>query len=142
MLQVAYVEEAACIGCAACLKVCPTGALVGATKQIHTVLDDLCTGCGKCIEACPVPCITMQPWPESTHPMQGVNRAAAEAATVAHAARMAKPTERTQRAAKAIQPIEIGALSPQLTALAEAARAKALARQQQKGPPKRPPLGS
>lgn len=142
MLQVAVVAESACIGCAACLKVCPTGALVGATKQVHSVLESLCTGCGKCIEACPVPCITMRPWHAETHPMQGINSTAAEAATAAHTARMTKPTERQQRAGKVIQPIAIGALSPELAALAEAARAKAQARQTQKGPRKQPLLGS
>jgi electron transport complex protein RnfB len=142
MLQVAVVTESACIGCAACLNVCPTGALVGATKQVHSVLESLCTGCGACIEACPVPCITMKPWASEIHPMQGVNTAAAEAATAAHTARMASPTERQQREGKAMHAIEIGDLSPELTALAAAARAKAQTRQTQKGPRKQPPLGS
>jgi Na+-translocating ferredoxin:NAD+ oxidoreductase subunit B len=59
--HVAFVDEAACIGCAKCLPVCPTDAIVGATKRIHTVIADACSGCELCIIACPVDCITLKP---------------------------------------------------------------------------------
>ena len=36
----AVIDEAACIGCAACIKACPVDAIIGATKQMHTVLAD------------------------------------------------------------------------------------------------------
>ena len=36
--HVARIDEAACIGCAACLPVCPTDAIVGASKRMHTVI--------------------------------------------------------------------------------------------------------
>lgn len=58
--QVALIDEAACIGCAACLPVCPTDAIVGASKQMHTVVAADCTGCELCIIACPVDCISLQ----------------------------------------------------------------------------------
>lgn len=57
----ARIEEAACIGCALCLKACPTDAIVGAATRMHTVIDALCTGCELCLPACPVDCIVLVP---------------------------------------------------------------------------------
>jgi electron transport complex protein RnfB len=58
--QVAVIDEAACIGCAKCLAPCPTDAIVGASKFMHTVVAALCTGCELCIPPCPVDCIRME----------------------------------------------------------------------------------
>jgi electron transport complex protein RnfB len=58
---VAWIDEPNCIGCALCLKVCPTDAIVGANGQLHTVLAADCTGCEKCLPVCPTDCITLQP---------------------------------------------------------------------------------
>ncbi len=59
-LLVAVIDEAVCIGCTKCLPPCPTDAILGASKHMHTVLSALCTGCELCIEPCPVNCISMQ----------------------------------------------------------------------------------
>jgi len=59
--HVALIDEAACIGCAACLPVCPTDAIIGAAKRMHTVIAEACTGCELCIIACPVDCIALTP---------------------------------------------------------------------------------
>ncbi len=59
--HVALIDESACIGCAACLPVCPTDAIVGALKRMHTVIASDCTGCELCIIACPVDCISLEP---------------------------------------------------------------------------------
>ncbi len=58
---VAGIDEPNCIGCALCLKVCPTDAILGANKFLHTVIAADCTGCEKCIPVCPTDCISMQP---------------------------------------------------------------------------------
>ena len=55
----ALIDEAACIGCTLCIQACPVDAIVGAAKQIHTVLADDCTGCDLCVAPCPVDCIAM-----------------------------------------------------------------------------------
>lgn len=58
---VAYIREDECIGCTKCIQACPVDAIVGAAKQMHTVLVDECTGCDLCVEPCPVDCIDMLP---------------------------------------------------------------------------------
>lgn len=58
---VAFVDEGNCIGCALCLRVCPTDALVGAEGQLHTVIAADCTGCEKCLPVCPTDCIALRP---------------------------------------------------------------------------------
>ena len=58
--RVAVIDAAACIGCAKCLAPCPTDAIVGAGKFMHTVVASLCTGCELCIAPCPVDCIRME----------------------------------------------------------------------------------
>lgn len=56
---VAFIDEALCIGCTLCIQACPVDAIVGAAKQMHTVVPDLCTGCDLCVAPCPVDCIAM-----------------------------------------------------------------------------------
>ncbi len=58
-LAMARIDEAACIGCTLCIRACPTDAIVGAAKRMHTVMADHCTGCGLCLPPCPVDCIVM-----------------------------------------------------------------------------------
>ncbi|MGZ8259868.1 MAG: RnfABCDGE type electron transport complex subunit B [Caldimonas sp.] len=57
--SLAVIAEAACIGCALCLKACPVDAIVGAAKRMHVVIEAHCTGCELCIPACPVDCISL-----------------------------------------------------------------------------------
>jgi H+/Na+-translocating ferredoxin:NAD+ oxidoreductase subunit B len=59
--RVALIREAECIGCTKCIQACPMDAILGAAKQMHTVIADECTGCDLCIEPCPVDCIDMVP---------------------------------------------------------------------------------
>lgn len=59
--QVAVIDEQDCIGCTKCLPPCPTDAILGANKHMHTVIEQECTGCQLCIAPCPVNCIVMRP---------------------------------------------------------------------------------
>ena len=59
--MVAFVREEECIGCTKCLQACPVDAILGAAKQMHTIISDECTGCDLCVEPCPVDCIEMRP---------------------------------------------------------------------------------
>ena len=63
MPSVAEVKEELCIGCTRCFKACPTDAILGASKHIHSVFREACTACGKCVDACPTEAILMQPIP-------------------------------------------------------------------------------
>ena len=58
---IAIIDEAWCIGCTLCIAACPTDAIVGANKRMHTVVEPYCTGCELCIPACPVDCISLEP---------------------------------------------------------------------------------
>ncbi len=62
---VAYIREDECIGCTKCIQACPVDAILGAAKQMHTVIVSECTGCDLCVEPCPVDCIDMIPQEES-----------------------------------------------------------------------------
>jgi Na+-translocating ferredoxin:NAD+ oxidoreductase subunit B len=68
--RVAVIDETLCIGCAKCLKPCPTDAIIGANKFMHSVLPEFCTACELCIPACPVDCISMQHDPAHPHMME------------------------------------------------------------------------
>lgn len=57
----AYIREDECIGCTKCIQACPMDAILGAAKQMHTVIRTECTGCDLCVEPCPVDCIEMRP---------------------------------------------------------------------------------
>ena len=57
--KVAFIREDECIGCTKCIQACPIDAILGAAKQMHTVIAKECTGCDLCVEPCPVDCIDM-----------------------------------------------------------------------------------
>lgn len=57
---VAVIDENWCIGCTLCIKACPTDAIVGANKLMHTVMESHCTGCELCVPVCPVDCIQLE----------------------------------------------------------------------------------
>jgi len=63
--QIAIIDENTCIGCTLCIQACPVDAIVGAAKQMHTIVAKLCTGCELCLPPCPVECISMEPVPET-----------------------------------------------------------------------------
>jgi len=79
---VAFIDPKTCIGCTLCIQACPVDAIVGASKQMHVVLNDWCTGCDLCIPPCPVDCITM---PNVTDKKTGWNAWSPELADSARA---------------------------------------------------------
>jgi electron transport complex protein RnfB len=63
---VVVIREELCIGCTLCIQACPVDAILGAAKQMHTVIKDECTGCDLCIPPCPVDCIDVVPLETTT----------------------------------------------------------------------------
>jgi len=56
---VAVIDEGWCIGCTLCIAACPTDAILGSNKLMHTVIEPYCTGCELCVPVCPVDCIAL-----------------------------------------------------------------------------------
>ena len=83
---VAVIDEAICIGCTLCIQACPVDAIIGAAKQMHTVINELCTGCDLCVAPCPVDCIAMVSVTETSRPTgwQAWSQAQADAARWRH----------------------------------------------------------
>jgi electron transport complex protein RnfB len=82
--RVAFIDESRCIGCTLCIQACPVDAIVGAAKQMHTVVVELCSGCDLCVAPCPVDCIAMVP---ATGADAVWDRPRADAARARHQAR-------------------------------------------------------
>lgn len=55
----ARIDEDLCIGCMRCIQECSSDAIIGANKQMHTVMPEACHGCQKCFKICPTEAISM-----------------------------------------------------------------------------------
>jgi electron transport complex protein RnfB len=82
-LQVAFIDESRCIGCARCLPACPVDAIVGAKRMMHTVIAGHCTGCELCLPPCPVDCIVLRPAGPDTEDVAELGQRARERADAA-----------------------------------------------------------
>ena len=58
MDKVARVDAAKCVGCEACIFVCPVGVLEMADTKC--LVREGCTGCGACVDICNWKAITME----------------------------------------------------------------------------------
>lgn len=54
------IDENACVGCTACSRVCPVGAIKGEKKLPHIINQELCIKCGACYEKCKFNAISIQ----------------------------------------------------------------------------------
>jgi Na+-translocating ferredoxin:NAD+ oxidoreductase subunit B len=133
----AVIDEQVCIGCTLCMQACPVDAIVGAPKQMHTVIAERCTGCDLCVPPCPVDCIAMLPVTGEATGWDAWSQSLADAARARHTrreTRLARERDAAEtraaarraasasaaEAAPAAMP-DVGAAAPSDTATAPAA---------------------
>lgn len=100
---VVWIDEAWCIGCTLCIKACPVDCIVGAPKQMHTVIEADCTGCELCVPACPVDCIEVQAVTGDRTGWAAWTAEQADAARVAYAARNRRRARADAEQAEALE---------------------------------------
>ncbi len=49
-----------CTGCTLCARKCPTGAIHGEAKKLHTIDQDACIKCGQCVDLCRFAAISIE----------------------------------------------------------------------------------
>lgn len=56
-----WIDEKLCKGCGACLRACPSKAIIGEKKQPHKIIQEVCLHCRTCYEACKFKSIKILP---------------------------------------------------------------------------------
>ena len=92
-----WIDPHSCIGCARCLPPCPVDAIIGASRQLHVVLDAECTGCELCIAHCPIDCIVLMDRNERPSPTVAPAREENLQRFQAHERRVVQRNERRQQ---------------------------------------------
>ena len=112
----AVIDEQVCIGCTLCMQACPVDAIVGAPKQMHTVIVELCTGCDLCVPPCPVDCIAMPSVTGNATGWDAWSQSQADAARERHNRREARlAREREAAEARAAARRAVSSTSAQVT---------------------------
>lgn len=122
-MQLARINEAACIGCGKCIPACPVDAIIGAARLMHTVVAEECIGCKLCIKPCPVDCIDLLSLPL---PKVAVRHSRAAQARERHANRKQRMQQKnqTQETKKSDRKIEISAIIERMKQLKNHERSK------------------
>jgi NADH:ubiquinone oxidoreductase subunit F (NADH-binding)/(2Fe-2S) ferredoxin len=73
-----WIDENLCKGCGACLRGCPSKAIIGEKKKPHKIIQELCVQCRSCFEACKFKSIQILPARYEGDPYELVGSAAAD----------------------------------------------------------------
>lgn len=136
---VAVIDEDWCIGCTLCLDACPTDAILGSNKRMHTVIEPHCTGCELCVPVCPVDCISLvnvtdqrtgwDAWSpqEAAHALAryDARQARLERESVEHAARLEAKAQQKLADLEALTHNAVGVEADRKRSVIEAALARA-----------------
>jgi len=131
----AVIDEAWCIGCTLCLDACPTDAILGMTKRMHTVIEPHCTGCELCIPVCPVDCISLEDVTPGRSGWQAWSAPQADAARNRYSAHRARASA-TETAPQVALPAAPAEAEGRKRSIVEAALARARASAAARSPTK------
>jgi electron transport complex protein RnfB len=131
----AVIDEAWCIGCTLCLDACPTDAIVGINKRMHTVIEAHCTGCELCIPVCPVDCISLEVETPGLSGWRAWSAEQAESARRRYEVHGRHRNTEARLAETAVAPEAPQDADARKRSIVEAALARARAASQQKRPP-------
>jgi NADH:ubiquinone oxidoreductase subunit F (NADH-binding)/(2Fe-2S) ferredoxin len=56
-----FIDEKLCKGCGACMRACPSKAIIGEKKQPHKIIQEVCVHCRTCYDACKFKSIRIMP---------------------------------------------------------------------------------
>jgi NADH:ubiquinone oxidoreductase subunit F (NADH-binding)/(2Fe-2S) ferredoxin len=73
-----WIDENLCKGCGACLRGCPSKAIIGEKKKPHKIIQELCVQCRSCFEACKFTSIKILPARYNGDPFELVGSAIAD----------------------------------------------------------------
>ncbi len=73
-----WIDENLCKGCGACLRGCPSKAIIGEKKQPHKIIQELCVQCRSCFETCKFKSIKILPARYNGDPHELVGSAVAD----------------------------------------------------------------
>lgn len=118
--SVAVIDEAWCIGCTLCLKACPTDAIFGSNKLMHTVIEAYCTGCELCVPVCPVDCISLENVTGTRTGWNAWSQPQADTARSRHAARNLRRPDQEDKPVDTPDDEETAAAAPDTPALQSA----------------------
>jgi NADH:ubiquinone oxidoreductase subunit F (NADH-binding)/(2Fe-2S) ferredoxin len=65
-----WIDEELCKGCGACLRACPSKAIIGEKKKPHKIIQEVCVHCRTCYEACKFKSIRVMPAGYNGEPLE------------------------------------------------------------------------
>ncbi|MCK5503792.1 MAG: 4Fe-4S binding protein, partial [Thermodesulfovibrionia bacterium] len=68
-LSTFFINEEVCKGCGACMRACPSKAIVGEKKKPHRIIQEVCVQCKSCFDTCKFKSVIVGPAHYTGDPM-------------------------------------------------------------------------